>query len=114
MKIRDRLFARKKRQPENEHVQEVYNRVRNSVCKQLEKSKKEHHEAYFDEINTNIRKTWEGIRKIVNVKKSTKFSISHLNVKGKVIDEPIDIANNFNDFFVNVGPQTEKNCTQGT
>ena len=45
MKIRDRLFARKKRQPENEHVQEVYNRVRNSVCRQLEKSKKEHHEA---------------------------------------------------------------------
>ena len=71
MRIRDRLFERKKRQPENDHVREVYNRARNRVCRQLEKSKKEHYESYFDEMNTNIKKTWEGIRKIVNVKKST-------------------------------------------
>ena len=48
------------------------------------------------------------IRKIVNVKKSTKFSISHLNVNGKIVDQPMDIANNLNNFFVNVGPQTEQ------
>ena len=109
IKLRDRLFERKKRQPENEHVREVYNRVRNRVSRELERSKKQHYESYFDEMNTNIKKTWEGIRKIVNVKKSTKFSISHLNINGKTIDEPIDIANNFNNFFVNVGPETEKN-----
>ena len=89
-------------------VREIYNRVRNRVSRQLEKSKKEHYEAYFDEMNNNIKKTWEGIRKIVNVKTSTKFTISHLNVNGKIVDQPIDIANNFNNFFVNVGPQTEK------
>ena len=108
IKLRDRLFERKKRQPENDHVREVYNRVRNRVSRQLEKSKKQHYESYFDEMNTNIKKTWEGIRKIVNVKKSTKFSISHLNMNGKIVDEPVDIANNFNNFFVNVGPETEK------
>ena len=67
--IRDRLFARKKRQPENEHVREVYNRVRNRVSRELGKSKKQHYESYFEEMNTNIKKTWEGIRKIVNVNK---------------------------------------------
>ena len=108
IRIRDRLFERKKRQPENDHVREVYNRVRNRVSRELEKSKKQHYESYFDEMNTNIKKTWEGIRKIVNVKKSTKFSISHLNVKGKIVDDPVEIANNFNNFFVNVGPETEK------
>ena len=29
-------------------------------------------------------------------------------MNGKIVDEPIDIANSFNDFFVNVGPETEK------
>ena len=29
-------------------------------------------------------------------------------MNGKIVDEPIDIANNFNNFFVNVGPETEK------
>ena len=82
IKLRDRLFERKKRQPDNDHVGEVYTRVRNRVSRELERSKKQHYESYFDEMNTNIKKTWEGIRKIVNVKKSTKFSISHLNING--------------------------------
>ena len=78
MKVRDRLFERKKRQPDNEHVREVYNRVRNRVSHELDKSKKQHYESYFDEMNTNIKKTWEGIRKIVNVK---KCSVYHLEPK---------------------------------
>ena len=101
-------FCTQKRQPENEHVRDVYNKVRNKVSRELNKSKKEHYESYFDEHNTNIKKTWDGIRKIVNVKKSTKFSISHLSSNGKLIEDSVGIANSLNNFFVNVGPQTEK------
>ena len=108
IKIRDRLFNRKKRQPENERVKEIYNRVRNRINRELKKSKKDHYKSYFEEHDTNLKKTWEGIRKIVNVKKPTNFSISQLNVKGKIVDDPTAIANHFNNFFVNVGPETEK------
>ena len=45
---------------------------------------------------------------MVNVKKSVRFSISQLNVNGKVVNEPAMIAEKLNDFFVNVGPDTEK------
>ena len=109
IKVRDRLFARKKRQPENEHVRNTYNLARNRVSRLLFKSQKDHYDSYFEEQKINIKKTWEGIRKIVNVKKSTKFSISHLNVNGKIIDDSKEIANSLNNFFVNVGPETEKN-----
>ena len=108
IKVRDNLFARKKRQPDNILVRETYNRARNRVSRSLKKSKIEHHKSYFDMLNTNIKKTWEGIRKIVNVKKSTHFSISQLNIKGKITDDPVEITNKFNNFFVNVGPETEK------
>ena len=108
IKVRDRLFARKKRQPENKHVDLIHSQARNRVNRLLKKSKKDHYDSYFEEHNTNIKKTWEGIRKIVNVKKSTKFSISHLSINGKIVDDSLDIANSFNDFFVNVGPETEK------
>ena len=74
----------------------------------LEKSQKEHYDSFFEEQTINIKKTWEGIRKIVNVKKSNRFTLSHLNVNGKMIDDACDIANAFNNFFVNVGPNTEK------
>ena len=31
-----------------------------------------------------------------------------MNINGKIVDESADIASNFNNFFVNVGPETEK------
>ena len=49
---------------------------------------------------------WEGIKKIVNVKKNSNRT-SHLSIAGKIIDNDREIATNFNHFFVNVGPSTE-------
>ena len=108
IKIRDNLFARKKRQPDNLHVREIYNIARNRVTRELRKSKIEQNRKHFEQLSTNMKKTWEAIRKIVNVKKSTNFSISHLNINGKISTDPGEITNKFNDFFVNVGPNTEK------
>ena len=42
------------------------------------------------------------------MKKSVRFSISQLNVNGKIVDDPAMIADKLNKFFVNVGPETEK------
>ena len=38
---------------------------------------------------------------------STSQGISQLNINGIVVDNPIDISNNINNFFVNVGPDTD-------
>ena len=108
IRVRDRLFARKKREPDNILVKETYARVRNRVSREIQKAKKSHHKSYFETHNTNIRKTWEGIRKLVNVKKPADFSISQLKVGGRVIDDPVSITNNINNFFASVGPETEK------
>ena len=45
----------------------LYNLLRNRVQRQLEKSKKT--ADYFEDNVNNIKKTWEGIRKIANIKK---------------------------------------------
>ena len=106
IKIRDKAHARKKRQPNNENCKRLYNLLRNRVIRECSKSKKQYYAEYFKENVNNIKKTWEGIRKIVNIKKmSTKTS--QLNIGGKIIDDEKDIATNFNNFFVNVGPNTE-------
>ena len=44
----------------------------------------------------------------MNVKKTENFTIFQLNIKGKIVDNPQDINDKFNEFFVNVGPDTEK------
>ena len=56
IKIRDNLFARKKRQPENEHVQKTYNIARNRVTRELKKSKIEYHRKNFESLSLNIKK----------------------------------------------------------
>ena len=50
------MLLRKKRQPTNDHVREVYNLARNRVTREIEKSKKDHYDSYFEEHNTNLKK----------------------------------------------------------
>ena len=107
IKIRNKLFRRKKRQPNNENVKRVYNLIRNRVIRELKKSKKKYYSEYFEEHNNNIKKTWSGIREIVNLKNSDSHKVSQLNINGVTIDNTNDIVNSFNDFFVNVGPDTD-------
>ena len=56
--------------------------------------------------NNNIKKTREGIRSIININKSKMSSVSQIKVKDKIINKVVEALNNF---FVNVGPNTEKN-----
>ena len=86
-KMSNKVFARKKRQPSNKNHRRLYNLRRNRVH--------------------NMKTTWEGITKIVNVKKMTSKP-SQLNIDGKIIDDDKELATKFNNVFVNVGTNTEK------
>ena len=53
-----------------------------------------------------MKNTWKGIKDILNQKKTSQISqINHKNVN---ITNPSEIANTFNNFFANVGPNCEK------
>ena len=56
LNVRDRLFARTKREPKNERVEQVYKTARNRVNRKIQKSKKDHEEAYFAEHPSLILK----------------------------------------------------------
>ena len=108
IKIKNKLFYRKKRQPNNVNVKGLYNIFRNRVNRELNKSKKEYYSKYFEDNRTNSKKVWEGIKSIINIKNSKNNIISQLKVNEKSIDDPNEIAKSLNDFFVNVGPTTER------
>ena len=55
-----------------------------------------------------MKKVWSGIKSIISIKKCKNSSIPNLFVNNKTIDNPADIANSFNKFFVNVGKITEQ------
>ena len=76
IKIRNKVFARKKRQPNNENCKRLYNLLRNRVNRDLKKSKQQYYTDYFNEHVNDIKKTWVGIKKNCKCKEKLKENIS--------------------------------------
>ena len=88
IKLRNKIFERKKRQPENENIQIVFKLLRNRINRES-KAKIKYYTQYFDEYKNNTKKIWEGIRKIVNLQKVSQET-SQLHIDGKIIDDDKD------------------------
>ena len=57
----------------------------------------------------NIRKTWLTIKHIVNgADLSDKNLIKEMNINNKIVTDPMSIANEFNKFVTNIGPNLAK------
>ena len=56
-----------------------------------------------------MKKTWDGIKTIVNYKHKPNQKITELCFQGNKITNSRDIARTFNDFFTNIGPNLDKN-----
>ena len=69
----------------------------------LKQSKKSYYNNYFRNNINNIKNTWKGIKSIISL--NTKESEStKIILKVKVLTNPNDIANQFNNFFRSVAP----------
>ena len=63
------------------------------------KSKANHFNNFFQENKLNFFKTWEGIRKMINITPKGSKEINCIQVGNKTINSPIKTANNFNNQF---------------
>ena len=108
IKIRNKLHRRKKRQSNNENIKRLYNLFRNRIIREMKKSKRDHYNKYFEKHRNDVKKTWNGIRSIINIKNSVQSSLTQPNVKETLITNPKKIVEEVNNYFANVGPETEK------
>ena len=92
----------------------LYKKLRNSVVKDIKLCKSNYLKNYFFCNRNNMRKIWSGIRSIINVSKVKADYIPTLSENGKLIDNPSAIARTFNNFFVNVGKNTDKDISHGS
>ena len=107
MKVRDRLFRQychAKNVEKKLKLHTEYKKARNHVKNVMAESKKNYYNNYFDRHKNNISKTWDAIRSIVSIKSKTRFYPTSLKHDGKLITDLKDIAELFNNFFINIGP----------
>ena len=100
MKYRDKLYLKiLKSKRQNPNLLYLYKKFRNRIVKDMKESKSKYYNLYFSSNKHNMKKLWSGIRSILNVGKCKDSYITSILENNKSIDNPSDIANNFNNFF---------------
>ena len=68
IKLRNKLFARKKDNLTMLILPKLYNLFRNRINREIKQSKKIYYNNYFNKYSSDMKKMWKGIRSIVNIK----------------------------------------------
>ena len=95
-------YSKIKDQLRKQQVFEEYKSLRNIVNELLRKSKKSYYESFFAEHNKNIKKVWQGIKELVNIKTKNLNTPTSIEINNSVTTDPKIICNSFNDYFVNI------------
>ena len=105
IKIRDQLFKKfiTSKNHNKEIIQNEYKRYRNLIVKLTRISQKNHYQLYFNNNLKNIRKTWDGIKSLINISNMKSMSPNSLYIDNKLNTNPVDIANSFNNYFSTIG-----------
>lgn len=87
---------------------ETYKLKRNLLITLTRQSKKDYYSKFFLENQSNLKKTWEGIRKLININKKINVSIEKIDKDNREISNNDEIADCMNHFFVNIGKSVEE------
>ena len=68
----------------------------------LRVSKNNHYTSFFLKNQGNVKKTWDGIRNLINVSKKKCAPPNKIKYNNEIQTSDIDMANSFNDFFTNI------------
>lgn len=110
-KTKNKLAAKKIKKPsvDNTNKFKDYNKLYRSVCR---KAKATYYKDKFTEYSKNMKKTWSTLRDIYGSKK-VKPEIPNMFLdNGRVYSGDKDIAEGFNNFFVNIGPNLAKKISE--
>ena len=86
----------------NEDIYKEYRKLRNKLSHIIRASKKKHYNKYFEDNKFNAKKMWGGINEIINMKSKRKNSNIHLQINNKIITDPKDVGNHFNEYFSSI------------
>ena len=108
IKYRDNLYKRLKSMgPTSSDYLEYkasltsYNRI---LKQNIRLAKKHYHQSCFHRFKNDIKKTWDSINDIVNRTSEKQNLPNSFNINGEEISEPRRIADEFNEYFINLGP----------
>ena len=105
---RNLIHSKLKADPNNTTLKRSFKLFRNRITREIRKAKKHYYNNYFSNNLNNLKKTWKGIKNIINLTSKSNNDIPQIKTNNHVIDDNLTIANTFNNFFVNIGSELDK------
>ena len=108
IKFRNKFYkALRMSEPESNELSSIKSNLRsyNKILRSLIKdAKQSYYRSCFQNFKHNIKKTWSTISSIINTKKHTDIP-DFFTWNNKTFKDKTEIANQFNLFFTNIGPE---------
>jgi len=104
---KNRLY-RKFLKSKSDHALVQYKNYKRILQRALRDAERKHYDDLFVHHKNNLRKSWELIKDIIGKNKSAGMTY-RLEINGREVNDPVEIAEAFNDYFVNVGPTLANN-----
>ena len=117
IKRRDKLLRKSieaKDAIRKEALRTEYKTLRNRITYTISMSKKNHFHQFFAENCDNIRKTWTGIKSVINIRTITKNQPTSMLIDKNLKTNPADIAEGFNAYFSSIAEKLLPKQTPGT
>ena len=105
---KNKLYKYHLQSPTSEKLQK-FKTYKNKLNMLIRKSKRMFFFKKFEKSKNDMKKTWNAINDIIGKGKRQSSQCKFKDESGNIFTNPQDISNQFNDFFVNVGPELASN-----
>ena len=102
IKVKNKLYQKSKKSMDPEH-EKTYKKYRNKLNKIIGEAERAHYQKLINDNKDNLKKSWQILKDVINKKKSNN-SCSRFVIDNNISTDKIRIAESFNKFFTNIGP----------
>ena len=103
IKLKNKYFIHYKKHPSQTNLI-AYKDYKGELNRKLRSAKRQYYINILGHNQHNLKKVWQIINSFIGKDKYSHYP-DHININGLEIQDESYIANSFNNFFVNVGPQ---------
>ena len=101
IKIKNKLYLKYKKTSNKENL-DIYKRYKRILNTLLKKAERQHYHDLLEKYKFNTKKLWTILKDIINKKRNHSVP-QKMKIGDTVTTDKNDIANGFNNFFVNIG-----------
>ena len=106
-KHKQKLFSKKLRNPSPEN-KEKFKSYNSMYTKLIRKARQMYYDSKFNNFRKDCKKTWDTINELLGRKKNFSDIPDTFVSNDKILSGAVEIAEGFNNFFVNIGPNLSK------